>query len=170
MLQHVPRSLLTCRNRPNTSMQRHPLLRTIIHPPMQNIVVVKRYLSSFQLHRDLARHIRFIRRSSPLVIRPRPLMTPRNKHQTTVIVQRKIPLRMVPGLLQPRQLFLRRRTRRDIVPMPPQLEIPLGPHKHVVQLHRQIPFLARDQRSHVLEQLGVKIRPGEEYVVGIRRV
>ena len=51
--------------------------------------------------------------------------------------------------------------------MPPQLEIPLGPHKHVVQLHGQIALRARDQRGYVLEQLGVEVRFGEEDVVRV---
>lgn len=79
MLQHIPRPLPACRHRSNTPMQRHPLLPTIIHTPMQDIVIVKRNLSSLQIHRDLPRHIGLIWISRPLSVRSRAPVAPRDK-------------------------------------------------------------------------------------------
>ncbi|KAM3074998.1 hypothetical protein ACMFMF_011912 [Clarireedia jacksonii] len=134
MLQHIPRSHSPAPLQPHTPMQRHPLHPTIIHPPVQNIIVIKHHIALLHLHSNLPLHPGLVLPHVPLLFRARSSMAPRHHNQTRVRVQSHVPLSMESGFAQTREFFFGGRGRWDVVAVPAQLEVMVGTDEEVEEL------------------------------------
>lgn len=123
MLEHIPRPLSFPLNMPHATVQGHPLHIPLIYPPMQNITIIKHYVSRPQRNPHLPWHIPPFLRGAALLGRPRADMRPRHNNKRPIpVTQREVPLRVERRPLQRSELFLPGHGRRDIVAVPGKRE------------------------------------------------
>jgi len=145
VLQHVPRPRLTALDMPHAPMQRHALRAAAVHAAVQNVVVVEDQIPRRHFHNLHAGQALCEWISTALGVRPRPPVRARHDHEAGVIEQREVPLRVPGRLVQPRALLSGGGLRRDVVAVPTQREVAVGPHQQVVELHDQVIFGALEQ-------------------------
>lgn len=145
MLQDISRPERASSSMPYASVEGHPLDVTLVRPAVEDIVVIEYDVACFHLNPDLARYSLLKGVCISLNLRPSPDVRARDGDETLVIIQSQVPLRAPSRLLQPLELLLCRRRRGDVVPVPREFEIPIGPAQEVEKLEDQILILALEE-------------------------
>ncbi|KAB8343040.1 hypothetical protein FH972_022634 [Carpinus fangiana] len=158
VLEDIPRSEGPTSNMSHASVEGHALYVLLICTTMQDIIIVERHVTSFELHSELAGHVLSERIRSTLLVGQRTVVRLWHNDQASVIIQCEIPLCVEGRIAESCHLLLRGRCRRDVVSVPAQLKIVVWPYEQVVQLHDKLVLLAAvEELSDRLDDGVVKV-------------